>query len=90
MFESRLANSEVDVRILSDTLTRSDQEHAAVLEKCKVDHDLALSVISANALQQGREEGQQCGLATGVKFCWQQSWELLLGNVFFSFYSPIW
>lgn len=71
-FERCLADSEIDVRTLSDTFTRSDQEHAVILEKCQVNHDLALCIVSSNALQQGWEEGQQCGLAVAVKFYLQQ------------------
>lgn len=62
------ADSKVDVHTLSEILVRSDHEHAATLEKCKAYHDLALRVLSSNALQQGREEGQCRGLEVSIKF----------------------
>lgn len=68
--------------VLSKTLVCSSQDHATALEKCRIDQDLALHVVSANALQQGKEKGKQQGLVVGVKFFRQLIFASCIGHHF--------
>lgn len=60
----------------------SSQDHTTALERCRIEHDLALRAVSSNALKRGQEEGKQQGLVAGVEFYRQQILATPIGQHF--------